>query len=253
MKTGTNIISERDQKKISVRQHDWLNSVKHLDLIAFTSGITQLPWKNWTIWRCVVLWQMLSHCYDIWYVCNLLTWVSLKNHRKHWSLLLHWFGYAYQPRAHLHAVAWVLETTVEMLISRSERALIAGSTEERSLGVKNMAQSYDFTEEEIRRKLEELGYSHIQADKLKQFQRGLPTLCVARHFDHAHLLMWLIVLCFSFSSALQAQCLFSSLIHYNVLCQCCKWFWLPLSCMEIVLRTNLSAKLSLPEHSNMRS
>lgn len=36
-----------------------------------------------------------------------------------------------------------------------------------------MAQSYDFTEEEIRRKLEELGYSHIPADKLKQFQRGL--------------------------------------------------------------------------------
>ena len=31
-----------------------------------------------------------------------------------------------------------------------------------------MAQSYDFTEEEIRRKLEELGYSHIPADKLRQ-------------------------------------------------------------------------------------
>ena len=76
-----------------------------------------------------------------------------------------------------------------MLISRSERALIAGSTEEQSLGVKNMAQSYDFTEEEIRRKVEELGYSHIPADKLKQFQRGLPTLCVARHFDYAHLPM----------------------------------------------------------------
>lgn len=36
-----------------------------------------------------------------------------------------------------------------------------------------MSESYDFTEEEIRRKLEELGYSHIPADKLKQFQRGL--------------------------------------------------------------------------------
>ena len=36
-----------------------------------------------------------------------------------------------------------------------------------------MTQSFDFTEEKIRRKLEELGYSHIPADKLKQFQRGL--------------------------------------------------------------------------------
>lgn len=35
-----------------------------------------------------------------------------------------------------------------------------------------MAQSFDFTEEEIRRKLEELGYTHIPRDKLKQFQRG---------------------------------------------------------------------------------
>ena len=35
-----------------------------------------------------------------------------------------------------------------------------------------MAQSYEFTEEEIRRKLAELGYSNIPADKLKQFQKG---------------------------------------------------------------------------------
>lgn len=39
-----------------------------------------------------------------------------------------------------------------------------------------MAQSFDFTEEEIRRKLEELGYSHIPRDKLKQFQRDLKEL-----------------------------------------------------------------------------
>jgi len=36
-----------------------------------------------------------------------------------------------------------------------------------------MAQSYEFSEEEIRRKLEELGYSNIPDDKLKEFQRGL--------------------------------------------------------------------------------
>lgn len=39
-----------------------------------------------------------------------------------------------------------------------------------------MAQNFDFTEEEIRRKLEELGYSHIPRDKLKQFQRDLKEL-----------------------------------------------------------------------------
>ena len=38
---------------------------------------------------------------------------------------------------------------------------------------KSMAQSYEFSEEEIRRKLEELGYSNIPDDKLKEFQRGL--------------------------------------------------------------------------------
>ena len=40
-----------------------------------------------------------------------------------------------------------------------------------------MAQSYEFSEEEIRRKLEELGYSNIPDDKLKEFQRGLLWLC----------------------------------------------------------------------------
>ena len=39
-----------------------------------------------------------------------------------------------------------------------------------------MAESFDFTEEEIRRKLEQLGYSNIPSDKLKLFQRGLLSL-----------------------------------------------------------------------------
>lgn len=39
-----------------------------------------------------------------------------------------------------------------------------------------MADSYDFTEEEIRGKLEELGYSNIPAEKLKEFQRDLKHL-----------------------------------------------------------------------------
>ena len=41
---------------------------------------------------------------------------------------------------------------------------------------KIMAESFDFTEEEIRRKLEQLGYSNIPSDKLKLFQRGLISL-----------------------------------------------------------------------------
>lgn len=36
-----------------------------------------------------------------------------------------------------------------------------------------MAKGFDFTEDEIRKKLQELGYSHIPGDKLKLFQRGL--------------------------------------------------------------------------------
>ena len=39
-----------------------------------------------------------------------------------------------------------------------------------------MAESFDFTEEEIRRKLEQLGYLNIPSDKLKLFQRGLLSL-----------------------------------------------------------------------------
>lgn len=39
-----------------------------------------------------------------------------------------------------------------------------------------MAESFDFTEEEIRRKLEQLGYSNIPSDKLKLFQRDLKQL-----------------------------------------------------------------------------
>ena len=35
-----------------------------------------------------------------------------------------------------------------------------------------MAKRYDYTEEEIRKKLEELGYSNIPTDQLKQFQKG---------------------------------------------------------------------------------
>ena len=35
-----------------------------------------------------------------------------------------------------------------------------------------MAKRYDYTEEEIRNKLEELGYSNIPTDQLKQFQKG---------------------------------------------------------------------------------
>jgi len=41
---------------------------------------------------------------------------------------------------------------------------------------KIMAESFDFSEEEIRRKLEQLGYSNIPSDKLKLFQRGLLSL-----------------------------------------------------------------------------
>lgn len=39
-----------------------------------------------------------------------------------------------------------------------------------------MSKRFDFTEEEIRRKLEELGYSHIPTDKLKQFKKDLKHL-----------------------------------------------------------------------------
>lgn len=42
-----------------------------------------------------------------------------------------------------------------------------------------MAQSYEFSEEEIRRKLEELGYSNIPDDKLNEFQRDLKQLIEA--------------------------------------------------------------------------
>ena len=35
-----------------------------------------------------------------------------------------------------------------------------------------MTNGYDFTEYEIRKKLEELGYSNIPAEKLRQFQSG---------------------------------------------------------------------------------
>lgn len=55
--------------------------------------------------------------------------------------------------------------------------------------LKIMAESFDFTEEEIRRKLEQLGYSNIPSDKLKLFQRGLLLLlCNARaliYFDRS--------------------------------------------------------------------
>lgn len=44
---------------------------------------------------------------------------------------------------------------------------------DRSFYVKSMSQRYEFSEEEIRRKLEELGYSNIPDNKLKEFQRGL--------------------------------------------------------------------------------
>ncbi|XP_029207410.2 hydrolethalus syndrome protein 1-like [Acropora millepora] len=42
-----------------------------------------------------------------------------------------------------------------------------------------MAKRYDYTEEEIRKKLEELGYSNIPTDQLKQFQKDLKRLIEA--------------------------------------------------------------------------
>ena len=44
-----------------------------------------------------------------------------------------------------------------------------------------MAKRYDYTEEEIRKKLEELGYSNIPEDQLKQFQKGKESELDSRH------------------------------------------------------------------------
>lgn len=79
--------------------------------------------------------------------------------------------------------------------------------------LKIMAESFDFTEEEIRRKLEQLGYSNIPSDKLKLFQRGLLLLlCNAR------------ALIYFMSLSINAilNTLVTSVIQFDVQCGCFK-------------------------------
>lgn len=74
------------------------------------------------------------------------------------------------PRGYYkHAEDWVLNCRCSWWF----QGILSWRREERC---KIMAESFDFTEEEIRRKLEQLGYSNIPSDKLKLFQRGLMSL-----------------------------------------------------------------------------
>lgn len=107
-------------------------------------------------------------------IFDALTWVM---HRKI-SLKSHWHLSTFHCLRIATCTTWLLargslgtRTTVALVDFKQMVEFLSWK-----VLYKIMAESFDFTEEEIRRKLEQLGYSNIPSDKLKLFQRGLFTL-----------------------------------------------------------------------------